>query len=80
MKKILIITAIALPLAFSAQTLWQPFCWAVIFGLGGSMLMTLVAIPAIYRLAAGVTARRTSGASGSLGLGRGVVELGDVSA
>lgn len=69
-----------LPLAFSAQTLWQPFCWAVIFGLGGSMLMTLVAIPAIYRLAAGGTARRTSGASGSLGLGRGVVELGDVSA
>ena len=42
-----------LPLAFSAQTLWRPFCWAVIFGLGGSMLMTLIAIPAIYRLAAG---------------------------
>ncbi len=44
------------------------------------MLMTLVAIPAIYRLAAGRAARSTSGASGSLGLGRGVVELGDVSA
>ena len=42
-----------LPLAFSAQTLWRPFCWAVIFGLGGSMLMTLVAIPAVYRLVAG---------------------------
>ena len=42
-----------LPLAFSAQTLWRPFCWAVIFGLGGSMLMTLVAIPAIYRIVAG---------------------------
>ncbi|HEY4439246.1 MAG TPA: efflux RND transporter permease subunit, partial [Candidatus Elarobacter sp.] len=42
-----------LPLAFSAQTLWQPFCWAVIFGLGGSMLMTLVAIPAVYRIVAG---------------------------
>jgi multidrug efflux pump subunit AcrB len=42
-----------LPLAFSSQTLWRPFCWAVIFGLAGSMLMTLVAIPAIYRIVAG---------------------------
>ncbi|HTJ25680.1 MAG TPA: efflux RND transporter permease subunit [Candidatus Limnocylindria bacterium] len=41
-----------LPLAFSSQTLWRPFCWAVIFGLGGSMLMTLIAIPAISRLVA----------------------------
>ncbi|MEA2663157.1 MAG: hypothetical protein QOI11_101 [Candidatus Eremiobacteraeota bacterium] len=41
-----------LPLALSAQTLWRPFCWAVIFGLG-SMLMTLVAVPAVYRLVAG---------------------------
>ncbi|HYZ16589.1 MAG TPA: efflux RND transporter permease subunit [Candidatus Acidoferrum sp.] len=41
-----------LPLAFSSQTLWRPFCWAVIFGLGGSMVMTLIAIPAIYRLVA----------------------------
>ena len=50
-----VVTSIAglLPLAFSAQTLWKPFCWVVIFGLAGSMLMTLVAIPAIYRLAAG---------------------------
>ncbi|GAC1419428.1 MAG: efflux RND transporter permease subunit [Candidatus Velthaea sp.] len=39
-----------LPLAFSSQTLWRPFCWAVIFGLGISMLMTLVAIPAIFGL------------------------------
>jgi multidrug efflux pump subunit AcrB len=42
-----------LPLAFTAQTLWRPFCWAVIFGLGVSMLMTLVVIPAVYRLVAG---------------------------
>jgi multidrug efflux pump subunit AcrB len=42
-----------LPLAFSTQTLWRPFCWTVIFGLGVSMLMTLVVIPAVYRLAAG---------------------------
>ena len=50
-----VVTSIAglLPLAFSAQTLWKPFCWVVIFGLAGSMLMTLVAIPAIYRLTAG---------------------------
>jgi multidrug efflux pump subunit AcrB len=50
-----IVTSIAglLPLAFSSQTLWRPFCWAVIFGLGGSMVMTLVAIPALYRLVCG---------------------------
>ena len=47
-----VVTSIAglLPLAFSTQSLWKPFCWVVIFGLGGSMAMTLVAIPAIYRL------------------------------
>jgi multidrug efflux pump subunit AcrB len=50
-----VVTSIAglLPLAFSTQSLWKPFCWVVIFGLAGSMLMTLVAIPAIYRLTAG---------------------------
>jgi len=42
-----------LPLAFSSQTLWHPFCWAVIFGLSGSMIMTLIAIPALYRLVSG---------------------------
>ena len=46
-----------LPLAFSAQTLWRPFCWSVIFGLGLSMPMTLVALPAIFRLAMGSGAR-----------------------
>lgn len=47
-----VVTSIAglLPLAFSSQSLWKPFCWVVIFGLAGSMVMTLVAIPAIYRL------------------------------
>lgn len=39
-----------LPLALSGGGLWPPFCWAIIFGLAGSMVMTLVAIPAIYRL------------------------------
>jgi multidrug efflux pump subunit AcrB len=47
-----------LPLAFSAQTLWRPFCWSVIFGLGMSMLMTLVALPAIFQLVAGSRDRR----------------------
>lgn len=42
-----------LPLAFSTQTLWRPMCWAIIFGLLFSMLMTLVAIPALYRLVSG---------------------------
>jgi len=47
-----VVTSIAglLPLAFSSQSLWKPFCWVVIFGLAGSMVMTLIAIPAIYRL------------------------------
>jgi multidrug efflux pump subunit AcrB len=50
-----VVTSIAglLPLAFSTQSLWKPFCWVVIFGLAGSMLMTLVAIPALYRLTSG---------------------------
>ena len=39
-----------LPLAFSGQTLWRPFCWALIFGLAGSMVMTLITIPTLYRL------------------------------
>jgi multidrug efflux pump subunit AcrB len=58
-----VVTSIAglLPLAFSAQTLWKPFCWVVIFGLSGSMLMTLVAIPAIYRLVAGKAQRGREG-------------------
>lgn len=47
-----VVTSIAglLPLAFSSQSLWKPFCWVVIFGLAGSMVMTLVMIPAIYAL------------------------------
>jgi len=47
-----------LPLAFSAQTLWRPMCWAIIFGLLFSMVMTLVAIPAIYSLVGGGRSRR----------------------
>ena len=47
-----VITSIValLPLALAGGGLWPPFCWAIIFGLAGSMVMTLVAIPAIYRV------------------------------
>ena len=47
-----VITSIValVPLALSGGGLWPPFCWAIIFGLAGSMAMTLVAIPAIYRV------------------------------
>jgi multidrug efflux pump subunit AcrB len=60
-----VVTSIAglLPLAFSTQSLWRPFCWVVIFGLAGSMVMTLVAIPALYRLTSGRTPDRPAGES-----------------
>lgn len=62
-----VVTSIAglLPLAFSSQSLWKPFCWVVIFGLAGSMLMTLVAIPAIYRLTSGRGAVREAEGGGA---------------
>ena len=48
-----VITSIAglLPLGLSGSGLWPPMVWAIAFGLLGSMAMTLVAMPAIYRLA-----------------------------
>jgi multidrug efflux pump subunit AcrB len=54
-----VVTSIAalLPLAFSAQSLWRPFCWVVIFGLATSVVMTLVVIPALYRLVYGARLR-----------------------
>jgi multidrug efflux pump subunit AcrB len=47
-----VITSIAglLPLGLSGSGLWPPMVWAIVFGLLGSMVMTLVAMPAIYRL------------------------------
>jgi multidrug efflux pump subunit AcrB len=53
MLTVLAAVAGLLPLAFSGQTLWRPFCWAIAFGLGNSMLMTLIAIPAVYRFVCG---------------------------
>jgi multidrug efflux pump subunit AcrB len=62
-----VVTSIAglLPLALSTQSLWKPFCWVVIFGLAGSMAMTLVAIPAIYRLTSSGYARSPRGVGAS---------------
>jgi multidrug efflux pump len=39
-----------LPLTFTRSTLWPPLAWAIISGLIASTLLTLVVIPAMYRL------------------------------
>ncbi|MFU8822406.1 MAG: efflux RND transporter permease subunit [Gammaproteobacteria bacterium] len=39
-----------LPLTFTRSTLWPPLAWAIISGLLASTLLTLVVIPALYRL------------------------------
>jgi multidrug efflux pump len=39
-----------LPLTFTRSTLWPPMAWAIISGLVASTLLTLVVIPALYRL------------------------------
>ncbi|MEM6797306.1 MAG: efflux RND transporter permease subunit, partial [Acidobacteriota bacterium] len=38
------------PLAFSQATLWPPLAWAMISGLMASTVLTLLVIPALYRL------------------------------
>jgi len=38
------------PLAFSQSTLWPPLAWAIISGLTASSLLTLLVVPALYRL------------------------------
>jgi multidrug efflux pump subunit AcrB len=38
------------PLAFSSSTLWPPLAWAMITGLLGSSLLTLLVVPALYRV------------------------------
>ncbi len=47
-----------LPLAFSSTTLWPPMAWAIISGLIASTALTMLAVPAMYRLL--FTARATS--------------------
>jgi multidrug efflux pump subunit AcrB len=46
------ITTIAglLPLALSGTELWPPMAWAMISGLSASTLLTLMVVPALYRL------------------------------
>ena len=39
-----------LPLTFTRSTLWPPLAWAIISGLVASTLLTLVVIPALYRV------------------------------
>jgi len=39
-----------LPLALSSSTLWPPLAWAMISGLLGSTVLTLVVVPAMYRV------------------------------
>ncbi|MBX2798856.1 MAG: efflux RND transporter permease subunit [Myxococcales bacterium] len=39
-----------LPLALSSSPLWPPLAWAMISGLVASTALTLVAVPALYRL------------------------------
>jgi hypothetical protein len=64
-----------LPLAFSWQTLWRPLCWSVIFGLGASMPMTLVAILALYRLTSRAPGGPSEAAGESIGFGQEVSSL-----
>ena len=39
-----------LPLALSSTTLWPPLAWTMIFGLAASTMLSLVVVPALYRL------------------------------
>ncbi len=39
-----------LPLAFSGTELWPPMAWAMISGLAASAPLTLVVVPALYRV------------------------------
>jgi multidrug efflux pump subunit AcrB len=39
-----------LPLALSSSTLWPPLAWAMISGLLASTVLTLVVVPALYRI------------------------------
>ncbi len=52
-----------LPLAFSHTTLWPPLAWAMISGLLASTGLTLIVVPALYRLLLGPGRFRSRGAS-----------------
>ncbi|MEM7582422.1 MAG: efflux RND transporter permease subunit [Acidobacteriota bacterium] len=64
-----------LPLAFSATTLWPPLAWAMISGLIASTLLTLLVIPALYKVLftprtglGGILGRRPAAAAAAVGL------------
>ena len=45
-----------LPLTLTRSTLWPPLAWAIISGLIASTVLTLIVIPALYRLLMGIAA------------------------
>ncbi len=47
-----------MPLALSPSTLWPPLAWAMIYGLLASTLLTLVVVPALYRVLCGERSNR----------------------
>ncbi|MEM7351852.1 MAG: efflux RND transporter permease subunit, partial [Acidobacteriota bacterium] len=62
------------PLAFSSTTLWPPLAWAMISGLIASTVLTLLVVPALYKLLFtapsgplfGASARRRAAASAAV--------------
>ncbi len=52
-------TVAGLVLLSTASPMWQPLCYAIIFGLVAATLLSLVVIPALYRLMAPAAAGRT---------------------
>ena len=59
-----------LPLTFTQSTLWPPMAWAIISGLLASSLLTLLVVPAVYRLA------MVPAAGLKAGKGKGLASLG----
>jgi outer membrane protein TolC/preprotein translocase subunit SecF len=47
-----------MPLALSTSTLWPPLAWAMVSGLLASTLLTLLVVPALYRLLCGGPSNR----------------------
>lgn len=46
-----------IPLAFSQSTLWPPLAWAIMSGLTASTMLTLLVVPALYRVIFGRSAQ-----------------------
>lgn len=67
-----------LPLGFTEATLWPPLAWTIMAGLSTSTLLTLLVIPAVYKLVFGREERRreAAAAAGPAGLPAGVAAGG----